>query len=138
MLQPTKNRTESITTPSKKGNNVPPVSPTPNKHAITFPDAALPFGLISNGEDQHVLRAPLSVALTEFFLTLHNSHRQSIQAYTFIDRSANSRKDDKEIELCLQRGLTLMDLEDEPDMSKWHRLFQTLSYLLIREYKAPL
>jgi hypothetical protein len=123
-LQPTKNRTESITTPSKKGNIVPLVSPTPNKHAITFPNAKLLFGHISNGEDHHILHAPLSVALTEFFLTLHNSHRQSIQAYTFINRSANSREDHMEVELRLQRGLNLMDLEDEPNMSKWHRLFQ--------------
>jgi hypothetical protein len=64
------------------------------------------------------------VALTEFFLTLHKSHRHSIQAYTFIDRSADSREDDKEIELRIQRGLTLMDLEDEPDMAEWHRLFK--------------
>jgi hypothetical protein len=123
-LQPIKNQTDSITTPSKKENNVPPVSPTPNKHDSKFPDAALPFGLISNDENQHVLRAPLPVALTEFFLTLHKSHRHSIQAYTFIDRSADSREDDKEIELRIQRGLTLMDLEDEPDMAEWHRLFK--------------
>jgi hypothetical protein len=121
-LQPIKIHTDSITTPSKKGNNVRPVSPTPNKHDSKFPDEALPFGHMSNDENQHVLRAPLSVALTKFFLTLHKSHRHSIQAYTFIDRSADSREDDKEIELHIQRGLTLMDLEDEPDMSKWHRL----------------
>jgi hypothetical protein len=96
---------------------------------LTFTEEKLQhFGIIINDQDEHVLLAPLSVALTEVFLTLHKEHREAIQPYTFIDQSAGM-EDDKEIDLQIKRGFKMLNLND-PTTDDWYKLFE-LSYTSI-------
>jgi hypothetical protein len=124
-----KNHSKCIVTSTPTGKNlvdtnVTPVSPTHTKlgKTLTYTEDKLQhFGIIINDQDEHVLLAPLSVALTEVFLTLHKDHCEAIQPYTFIDRSAGM-EEDKEINLRIKRGFKMLKLND-PTTEDWYKLF---------------
>jgi hypothetical protein len=67
--------------------------------------------------------------LTEFFINIHKSFKEAIQSYEFIDRSfgKNAKSADKEIDIHLQRALTMMNIDTEAVSKDWFNLFE-LSY----------
>jgi hypothetical protein len=128
-----KNHSKRTTTSTPTGKNpvdtkVTPVSPTPTKlgRTLTYTEDKLHhFGITINDQDEHVLLAPLSVPLTEVFLTHNKRYREAIQPYSFIDRSSGM-EEDKEIDLRIKRGFKMLKLND-PSTEDWYKLF-ALSY----------
>jgi hypothetical protein len=67
--------------------------------------------------------------LTELFINIHKSFKEVIQAYEFIDHSFGNKAEatDKQIDIHLQRALTMMTLDKAAESGDWFNIFE-LSY----------
>jgi hypothetical protein len=70
--------------------------------------------------------------LTELFINIHKSFKEAIQSYEFIDRSFGNKAEatDKEIDIHLQRALTMMTINKAAESEDWFNLFK-LSYTFL-------
>jgi hypothetical protein len=124
----------SAASPSKGQNLVDTsavnVSPTPKKLRIDAASAMTAegerdFGSFINSVNEHVLLAPLAIALTETFLGLDEDICKNILAYEFNDR-AFGVEDPKEIDKLLKEGLLSISNQvpdEEAQVTHWSAFF---------------
>lgn len=88
-------------------------------------DGKLDFSSFVNSANEHVLLAPLAIALTEIFLGLNEDVCKNILAYKFNDR-AFGMEDPKEIDNLLKEGLLSIANrvpDDAAQVTHWSAFF---------------